>query len=302
MHYTFIILLNMIYWMLISLGDWVEEHNKHDGTLLLVFFAVSLLTVSGIYILRDLGRRKGCAATWREMLIFAIQWVGIGSLFGIGVNILVITNHWIVYQAQGGWENFLNGIEYAVCFLGFAAAPCAAILLYNYGRWMYYCLRNRVRKTTLCYLEKDEKYLMLHRIKKEKDINRDKWIGVGGHFEPGETAKECLLREVREETGLTLTKYRLRGIVTFICDRWETEQMYLYTAKGFTGEMITCSEGELEWIDKEAVCDLPIWQGDKIFFGLLAEEAPFFSLILHYRGDTLVRCILNGREKKLNRK
>ena len=301
MHYTFIFLLNMIYWILISLGDWVDEH-EHDGTLLVVCFVVSLLTVAGIYVLRDLSRRKGCAATWREMLIFVIQWVGIGSLFGIGVNILVIKNHWIVYQEQVGWENFLNGIEYAISFFGFAVVPSAVILLYNFGRWMYYRLKNRVRKTTLCYLEKDMKYLMLHRIKKEKDINRDKWIGVGGHFEPGETAKKCLLREVREETGLTLTNYRLRGIVTFICDRWETEQMYLYTAAGVAGEMIACSEGELEWVDKEAVCNLPIWQGDKLFFELLAEEAPFFSLILHYRGDTLARCILNGREKKLNSK
>ena len=126
--------------------------------------------------------------------------------------------------------------------------------------------------TTLCYIEKDNKYLMLHRIKKENDINKDKWIGVGGHFEEGESPEECLLREVKEETGLTLTSWRFRGIVTFLSNECESaEYMCLYTADGFTGEMCSCNEGELEWVEKYKVTELPIWEGDKIFFLYLHE-------------------------------
>lgn len=149
--------------------------------------------------------------------------------------------------------------------------------------------------TTLCYIEKDDSYLMMHRIKKKKDINQDKWIGVGGHFEKDETPEECLLREVKEETGLTLTSYRLRGLVTFLSDRWETEYMWLYTADEFEGTLTECDEGNLEWVKKSEVCNLPIWEGDKIFFRLLLEEAPFFSLKLRYEGDTLVETALNGQ-------
>ena len=150
--------------------------------------------------------------------------------------------------------------------------------------------------TTLCYIEREGQYLMLHRVKKKNDINQNKWVGVGGKFEDKESPEECLLREVKEETGLTLTRYAYRGLVTFVSDRWETEYMHLFTADGFEGEMIECNEGDLEWVDKSAVQDLPIWTGDKIFLDLLTREVPFFSLKLSYEGDTLVQAVLNGRE------
>lgn len=150
--------------------------------------------------------------------------------------------------------------------------------------------------TTLCYIKKDDSYLMLHRVKKEKDINKDKWIGVGGHFEADESPEECLLREVKEETGLTLTAWRLRGIITFMTDVCETEYMFLYTADGFTGELTECSEGNLEWVKISRVCSLPIWEGDKVFLRLLEEQAEFFSLKLRYENDKLVETVLNGVE------
>ena len=153
----------------------------------------------------------------------------------------------------------------------------------------------RSNLTTLCYIERDERYLMLHRVKKEKDINRDKWIGVGGHFEEGESPEECLLREVKEETGLTLTAWKLRGIITFGTDTCDTEYMFLYTADSYTGELKECDEGNLVWVEKSAVCVLPIWEGDKIFFRLLEEQAGFFSLKLSYVGDRLVEAVLDGR-------
>lgn len=153
----------------------------------------------------------------------------------------------------------------------------------------------RSNLTTLCYIERDESYLMLHRVKKEHDINRDKWIGVGGHFEEGESPEECLLREVREETGLTLTSWKLRGIITFSTDTYDTEYMFLYTADAWTGELAECDEGTLEWVEKVAVCGLPIWEGDKIFFRLLEERADFFSLKLRYEGDRLAEAVLDGR-------
>ncbi len=150
--------------------------------------------------------------------------------------------------------------------------------------------------TTLCYIEREGQYLMLHRVKKKNDVNQDKWVGVGGKFEDKESPEECLLREVKEETGLTLTRYAYRGLVTFVSDQWDTEYMHLFTADGFEGEMIECNEGDLEWVDKSAVQDLPIWTGDKIFLDLLTREVPFFSLKLSYEGDTLVQAVLNGRE------
>ena len=150
--------------------------------------------------------------------------------------------------------------------------------------------------TTLCYIEKDGQYLMLHRVKKENDINRDKWIGIGGKFEDKESPEECALREVKEETGLTLTAYAYRGIVTFVSDRYETEYMHLFTADGFTGELIDCDEGTLEWVDKVLVPGLPTWAGDRIFLDLLMRDTPFFSLKLAYEGDTLVRAVLDGKE------
>lgn len=150
--------------------------------------------------------------------------------------------------------------------------------------------------TTLCYIEKEEQYLMLHRISKKKDINKDKWIGVGGHFEKDESPEECLFREVQEETGLTLTSYRFRGIVTFISDQWQTEYMCLYTADGFEGELKECDEGVLEWVPKEDLEKLTLWEGDKIFLRLLSEEHPFFSLKLRYEGERLVESVLDGEK------
>lgn len=149
--------------------------------------------------------------------------------------------------------------------------------------------------TTLCYLEREDEYLMLHRVKKKNDLNHDKWIGVGGKFLEGETPEECALRETREETGLTLTAYRYRGIVTFLSDTWEGEYMHLFTATGWTGAQIECSEGNLEWIEKSALRELPLWQGDHIFLDLLESNAPFFSLKLRYEGDTLMEAALNGK-------
>lgn len=149
--------------------------------------------------------------------------------------------------------------------------------------------------TTLCYIEREGQYLMLHRVKKKDDGNHDKWIGIGGHFEEGESPEDCLLREVREETGLTLTHYHFRGLVTFIAGEWQ-EYMCLYTADGFEGEpdMTGCTEGELLWIDKNKIDCLNIWEGDRIFLKLLAEEKPFFSLKLRYDGDRLCEAVLDG--------
>lgn len=149
--------------------------------------------------------------------------------------------------------------------------------------------------TTLCYMEKDDQYLMMHRVKKKDDGNHDKWIGIGGHFEFGESPEECLLREVREETGLVLTSWRFRGLVTFVSGDWE-EYMCLYTADGYTGKMTECSEGELVWVEKSRISQLNIWEGDKIFLDLLAREHPFFSLKLVYAGDQLVKASLDGKD------
>ena len=148
--------------------------------------------------------------------------------------------------------------------------------------------------TTLCYLERGSQYLMLHRVKKKNDRNHDKWIGVGGGIEPGETPEECVLREVREETGLTLREYRYRGIVRFRTDDGMDEDMHLFTASAWTGVQSACDEGDLEWIDKSRLLELPLWEGDKIFLKLLEQDAPFFDLSLEYCGDTLVRAVLDG--------
>lgn len=157
-----------------------------------------------------------------------------------------------------------------------------------------------MKNTTLCYIEKDGRYLMLHRVKKQNDANAGKWIGIGGKFEADESPDDCLLREVREETGLTLTRYRPRGIVTFVSDEWETEIMHLYTADAFTGEPHACDEGDLAWIPIPQVEDLPLWEGDRVFLRLLATDAPFFSLKLVYEGDALKSAVLNGKTLPLN--
>ena len=149
--------------------------------------------------------------------------------------------------------------------------------------------------TTLCYITRGDQVLMLHRIKKKQDINKDKWIGIGGKFLAEDSPEECLLREAKEETGLTLTSWRCRGVITFLNDCCEGEYMYLFTADGFTGELIDCDEGQLEWISRDQLNALPKWEGDQIFLDLLWQEAPFFLLTLRYHGDALVEAVLNGQ-------
>ena len=153
-----------------------------------------------------------------------------------------------------------------------------------------------MKQTTLCYLERGDEYLMLHRTKKKNDENHDKWIGVGGKFEANESPEDCMRRETLEETGLTVTDYRYRGIVTFVSDIYETEYMHLFTVTDWTGEARECDEGELAWIKKQKLFDLTLWQGDRIFLKLLQEDVPFFSLKLTYQGDNLLEAILNGQK------
>ena len=157
-----------------------------------------------------------------------------------------------------------------------------------------------MKNVTLCYIERGDEYLMLHRVKKKNDVNQDKWIGVGGKFEDKESPEDCILRETYEETGLRLTDYRYRGLVTFVNTIYETEYMHLFTATGWEGEIGECSEGNLEWVRKSDVPSLPIWEGDKIFLRLLADEEPFFSLKLSYDGDVLVGAVLNGKPLSLS--
>ena len=148
--------------------------------------------------------------------------------------------------------------------------------------------------SSLCYVYRGDEVLMLHRTRKQNDINHDKWIGLGGRFEDGESPEECMLREVREETGLTLTSWRYRGIVTFANDRYETEYMHLFTADAFTGELTDCDEGDPVWVKKSELAALPQWEGDKVFLRLLDEGEPFFSLKLVYSGEKLLGAVLNG--------
>lgn len=151
-----------------------------------------------------------------------------------------------------------------------------------------------MRNTTLCYVARGDQVLMLHRVKKKNDINHDKWIGIGGKFLPGESPDECILREAWEETGLTLTSWRCRGVVTFLNTGCNGEYMYLFTADGFEGEMHECGEGNLEWVSREFLYSLPMWEGDRIFLDLLWRDAPFFLLTLRYRDDVLEEAVLNG--------
>ena len=156
-----------------------------------------------------------------------------------------------------------------------------------------------MKNSTLCYIYKDDECLMLHRTKKENDQSHDKWLGIGGKFEDKESPEDCALREIKEETGLTVTDHRYRGIVTFVSDEWETEYMHLFTADGFTGNIIECDEGDLEWVKKKDVIKLPMWEGDRIFLDLIERDDPFFSLKLVYKGDRLMDAVLNG--KRINR-
>ena len=154
-----------------------------------------------------------------------------------------------------------------------------------------------MHNSTLCYITRGSEVLMLHRVKKKNDINKDKWIGIGGKFEADETPDECLLREALEETGLTLTCWRCRGVVTFLTENpSDGEYMYLFTADGFTGELKECDEGDLQWISREFLDQLPKWEGDQIFLDLLWQDAPFFLLKLRYQGSSLVEAVLNGEK------
>lgn len=153
--------------------------------------------------------------------------------------------------------------------------------------------------TTLCYIEREDSYLMLHRIKKKNDMNQDKWLGVGGHLEDGESPEECLFREVKEETGLSLRSYRFRGVITFVSDCYPDEYMFLYTAREYEGTLADCEEGRLEWVEKTKIGELPLWEGDRIFFGLLNDDIPFFSLKLTYEGERLTAASLNGKPLEL---
>ena len=154
----------------------------------------------------------------------------------------------------------------------------------------------KVQMTTLGYMEKDGAYLMLHRVKKKQDVNEGKWIGIGGKFEYGESPEECMKREAREETGLTVTSMKFRGMLTFMCDKQDPEYICLYTIDGFYGQMKECNEGILQWVEKEKIPDLNLWEGDRIFLTLLQKEVPFFSLKLRYEGDRLVEAALNGEK------
>lgn len=152
-----------------------------------------------------------------------------------------------------------------------------------------------MRQTTLCYIEKNGSFLMLHRNKKKNDANRDKWIGIGGGFEEGESPEDCVLREVFEETGLTLNEFRYCGIITFVSDCCESEQMHLFHSVSFSGELRDCDEGSLEWVSKKLLFSLPMWEGDAIFLDLMEKNIPFFSLKLTYKGNRLIEAILNGK-------
>ena len=145
-----------------------------------------------------------------------------------------------------------------------------------------------MHETTLCYIRRDGEGLMLHRVKREQDENAGKWIGVGGHVEEGETPEECLLREVNEETGLTLTSWEKRGEIDFLSDKFDSERMHLYTADVFSGALRACDEGDLAWIPEEKLFELPMWEGDRVFLNMLMDEAPEFRMTLRYKGDTLV--------------
>ena len=153
---------------------------------------------------------------------------------------------------------------------------------------------NGIKETSLCYIEDSGRYLMLHRVKKVDDMNHDKWLGVGGKLEEGESPEDCMLREVREETGLTLTSWHYRGVIRFNNDIYENEVMHLFTADGYSGELSDCDEGVLEWVDKNRIYSLPIWEGDKLFFRLLNDWEPFFRLELNYSGEKLLSAYLNG--------
>lgn len=174
-------------------------------------------------------------------------------------------------------------------------------VLYNYNKIKYARAKipigeRTMKNTTLIYIEKDGNTLLLHRTKKKNDLNHDLWVGIGGHCEEGESPEDCALREAKEETGLTLTEYKYRGVVTFVSDKYEGEYMHLFTSSDFVGDIIECDEGDLEWIENERVLSLPAWEGDRIFLELLRKNEPFFSLKLVYKGSNLAEAVLNGKK------
>lgn len=138
--------------------------------------------------------------------------------------------------------------------------------------------------TVLLYLEKNDEYLFLYRNKKQNDFNKGKYVGIGGKIEDGESVEEALLRETKEEIGVEIKSYKYRGIINFS----NIEIMHLFTSSDFVGEIKECNEGTLRWIKKNKISELPMWEGDMIFFNLLKENAPFFRLYLKYDGDKLV--------------
>ncbi len=150
-----------------------------------------------------------------------------------------------------------------------------------------------MKNTTLCYIEKDSSYLMLHRIKKKNDENQGKYVGIGGHFLENESPYECIVREAKEETGLDILPI-YRGIVTFVSDKYESEQMHLFTASKYSGELCDCPEGILEWVKKTSLKNIPMWEGDYIFFDLLEKRDDFFSLRLEYKGEELISYSIDG--------
>ena len=151
-----------------------------------------------------------------------------------------------------------------------------------------------MRLTTLCYIERDGCWLMMHRVKKARDENAGKWIGIGGHLEKDESPEECVLREIREETGLAVSHLKLRGLLTFILPAWGNEMTFLYTAETKEEALPECPEGELRWIPLREIERLTLWEGDRLFLKLLSEDAPFFLMKLEYCGDRLERAYVNG--------
>ena len=208
---------------------------------------------------------------------------------------LVERQHYTILFANMRWKNAL----FTICLRHPGRIDKRPRMFYNVGRRL--CgMENGMRNSTLCYIERDGCYLMLHRIKRENDLNHDKWIGVGGGFLENESPEDCARREALEETGLILGRLRLCSVVTFVMEGAETEQMFLFKCHEFTGQLIECDEGILEWIEKKALYGMDIWEGDRIFLRMIEEDADFFTLKLEYAADgRLLSAVLNGAKNLL---